>query len=102
MTIGAFIAGVIAVIRSTDPDGAGLRAGFLGGVLGVLTFIVTVVSTAASSTTAAWPLSRVVFFVLASGTILCIAPVFGLGFGRVGGWVANTVASRWTTGANAS
>ncbi|MFB9804983.1 DUF5518 domain-containing protein [Haladaptatus pallidirubidus] len=88
MTIGAFIAGVIAVIRSADPDAAGLRAGFLDGVLAVLTFIVTV------GTAVAWPLSRVVFFVFASGLILCVAPIFGLGFGRVGGWVANTVASR--------
>jgi hypothetical protein len=25
-------------------------------------------------------------------TLLCISPVFGLIFGRLGGWVANTVA----------
>lgn len=102
MIIGAFIAGVIAAIRATDPDAAGLRAGFLGGVLAVLTLIVTIVSTPASSTTAAWPLSRVVFWVFAVGLVLCVAPVFGLVSGRVGGWVANTVASRLTTGANPS
>jgi hypothetical protein len=96
MIVGAFIAGGIAAIRSTDPDAAGLRAGFLGGVLAVLTFLVT------AGTTAAWPLSRVVFFVFATVGILCIAPIFGLGCGRVGGWVANTVASRLETGANAS
>lgn len=44
--IGAFIAGVIAALRVTDPDAAGLRAGFLGGVLEVCSFIVTVVNTA--------------------------------------------------------
>lgn len=98
MIIGAFIAGVVAAIRSTNPDAAGLRAGFLGGVVAVLTLIVTVVN----GTTAAWPLSRVVFWVFASGLGLCVASIFGLGCGHVGGWVANTVASRWPTGANAS
>lgn len=102
MILGAFIAGVIAAIRSTDPDAAGLRAGFLGGVLAVLTLIVRVVGTAGSSTTAAWPPSRVVFWVFASGLVLCVAPIFGLACGRVGGWVANNVASRGTTGANVS
>lgn len=102
MIIGAFIAGVIAAIYATDPDAAGLRAGFLGGVLAVLTLIVTVVSTTASSTIAAWPLSRVVFWVFAVGLVLCVAPIFGLVCGRVGGWVANTVTSRLMTDANAS
>jgi len=96
MIVGAFIAGVIAAIRSTDPGAAGLRAGFLGGVVGVLTFVVTV------GTTAAWSLYRVVFYIVASGVVLCVAPLFGLGCGRVGGWVANAVASRWKTGTNAS
>jgi len=96
MIVGAFIAGGIAAIRATDPGAAGLRAGSLGGVVGVLTFIVT------AGTTATWSLSRVVFWVFASGVVLCVAPVFGLGCGRVGGWVANIVASRWKTGANAS
>ncbi|MCU4972078.1 DUF5518 domain-containing protein [Halobacteria archaeon AArc-m2/3/4] len=102
MIIGAFIAGVVAAIYSTDPDAAGLRAGFLGGALAVLALVVTVVSGAISGTMAAWPLSRVVFWVFASGLVLCVAPLFGLGFGRAGGWVANAVASRWTTGASAS
>lgn len=100
MIIGAFIAGVIATIHSTDPDAAGLRAGFVGGVLAVFTLIVTVVSAVVSGTAAAWPLSRVVFLVFASGLVLCFASLFGLGCGRVGGWMANTVVSRWTTGAN--
>lgn len=91
MILGAFIAGIIAAIYATDPDAAGLRAGFLGGVLAVLTLIVTVVSTTASSAIAAWPLSRVAFWVFAVGLVLCVAPVFGLLCGRVGGWVTNTV-----------
>lgn len=102
MILGAFIAGAIASVRLTDSDAAGLRAGFLGGVLGVLSLLVTVISTSTSGTAAAWPLSRVVFWVVAIGLGLCIASVFGLVCGRIGGWIANVVVSRWTTGANAS
>lgn len=94
MIIGAFVAGVIAAIRSTDPAAAGLRAGLLGGVLAVLTFVVTVASTASRGTTTPWPLSRVVFWTFAIGFALCVAPVFGLACGRVGGWAANTIISR--------
>lgn len=91
MIIGAFIAGVLAGIRSTDSGAAGLRAGFLGAVVGVLTFLFTV------GTTTVWPLSRVVFFVFASGLVLGVAPIFGLVFGRVGGLIANTVSARWNS-----
>lgn len=101
IVIGAFTAGVIAAVRSTNPDEAGLRAGFIGGTLAVVTLIVTIVSTAISGTMAAWPLSRVVFWIFASGLVLCLSPIFGLVFGRVGGWVANTATSRLTGGANA-
>jgi hypothetical protein len=102
MITGAFIAGAIATVRVTDPDAAGLRAGFLGGVLGVCSFIVTVVSTATSGTAAAWPLSRVVFWTLAIVLVLCASPVFGLVCGHVGGWLANSVLSRLAIGPNAS
>ena len=101
IVIGAFTAGVIAAVRSTNPDEAGLRAGFIGGTLAVVTLIVTIVSTAISGTMAAWPLSRVVFWIFASGLVLCLSPVFGLVFGRVGGWVTTTATSRLTGGANA-
>ncbi|QCC59000.1 DUF5518 domain-containing protein [Natrinema thermotolerans] len=96
MIIGAFVAGVIAAIRSSDPGAAGLRAGIIGGALGLLVVIVT------AGTTATWSLQRVVFIVIASGLVVCVAPLFGLGSGRVGGWVANTVGSRRTTNADAS
>ena len=95
MIIGAFTAGVIAAIRSTDSDAAGLRAGFLGAVVAIITFLFT------GGTTTVWPLSRVVFFVFASGLVLCVAPMFGLVFGRVGGVLTNTVSARWNS-ANAS
>ncbi|POG54407.1 DUF5518 domain-containing protein [Haloferax marisrubri] len=89
MIFGAFIAGAVAAVRSADSDAAGLRAGLLGGVLELFVFVVT------AGTTAAWPLSRVAFFALAAGAVLCLAPLFGLGCGRIGGWVVRTVASRW-------
>jgi len=96
MIIGAFVAGAIAAIRSTDSGAAGFRAGFLAAVVGVSVFIVTV------GTTAAWPLSRVVFFVFASGLVLCVAPIFGLVCGRGAGKIVDTVAARWELDANAS
>ncbi|RDZ62614.1 hypothetical protein C5B90_15705 [Haloferax sp. Atlit-12N] len=96
MIFGAFIAGAVAAVRSTDPDAAGLRAGFLGGVLELVIFAVT------TGTTAAWPLSRVAFFAFAAGAVLCLASLFGLGCGRVGGWVVRAVASRWNPTASTS
>ncbi|SFS34137.1 DUF5518 domain-containing protein [Halostagnicola kamekurae] len=88
MIFGAFIAGIIAATRASDPSAAGLRAGFIGGVFGLLIFLVT------AGTTATWSRSSVIFFVFASGLVVCVAPLFGRGCGRVGGWVANTIASR--------
>jgi hypothetical protein len=96
MILGAFIAGVVAATRSTDSGAAGLRAGLIAAVVSVVTFVVT------GGTTVAWPLSRVVFFVFASGLVLCVVPVFGLVCGRVGGWIVNTVASRSKTDGSAS
>ncbi|WP_256391091.1 DUF5518 domain-containing protein [Natronoarchaeum rubrum] len=95
MIFGAFIAGVVAAIRSSDPSAAGLRAGFTGAVLGVLIFLLT------AGTTVAWPLPRVVFWIFAGGLVVCVASLFGIGFGRAGGWMANTVASRWSADADA-
>jgi hypothetical protein len=102
MIVGAFIAGVITASRSTDADAAGVRAGSLGGVVGVATFLVTVASDVLSGSSASWPVSRVVFFGFASVLFLFVAPIFGLVFGRVGGWVANTAVSLLGTGTTAS
>ncbi|EMA06277.1 hypothetical protein C438_06177 [Haloferax denitrificans ATCC 35960] len=96
MIFGAFVAGAVAAVRSADSGAAGLRAGLLGGVLELLVFVVT------AGTTAAWPLSRLAFFAFAAGAVLCLAPLFGLGCGRVGGWVVRTVASRWNPTASTS
>jgi hypothetical protein len=96
MFVGALIAGGLAATRSVAPGAAGLRAGFLGGVVGLSIFIIRV------DTAAAWPLSSVLYWVFAGVAILCVAPGFGLVFGRIGGWVANAVAPRSQTGVDAS
>lgn len=83
MIIGAMIAGALAVSRSVDPTAVGLRAGFLGGIVAILTFVVT------KAPTATWSPSRLVFFAIAGGAVLCISPVFGL----ISGWVGGRVAS---------
>jgi hypothetical protein len=102
MVFGAFLAGAIAVLRSTDPAASGLRAGFIGGAVAVFTLTMRVASTAISGTAAAWPLSRIVFWIVASGFVLCVAPVFGLVCGRVGGGLTNTVLSQLVTGTTES
>lgn len=86
MIVGAMIAGAVAATRSVEPSAAGLRAGFLGGMIAVSVFIYT------DSATVTWSLNTSVFFLIAVVTILCISPVVGLISGRIGGWVANTVA----------
>jgi hypothetical protein len=96
MIVGALIAGGIAATRSVDSGAAGVRAGLLGGLIEILLLTVRV------DITAAWPLSRVVFWVVAGMFVLIVAPVFGLVFGRAGGWVATTVRSETDPGANAS
>lgn len=97
MIFGAFIAGVIAAFRSIDPDAAGFRAGLLGGIVGILTPIVAAVSSTIETTVIAWPSpSRIAFFVVFSVVVLVLTPLFGLVCGRIGGWVATTVITRWT------
>ena len=86
MLVEPVIAGAVAASGSVEPSAAGLRAGFLGGVSAVSVFVLT------ECTTVAWSLNTSVFFLVASVMFLCLSPVFGLIFGRIGGWVANTVA----------
>jgi hypothetical protein len=87
MIVGAMIAGALAVGRSVDPDAAGLRAGFLGGIVAILTFVVT------GAPAATWSPSRLAFFGFAGGVVLCISPVFGTVSGRVGGRVASILTA---------
>jgi hypothetical protein len=92
MIVGAFVAGAIAARRSTDPATAGLLAGLLGGVVAILTPIVAADSPGIESVIA-WPSpsSLVPFAAIA----LVLASIFGLVFGRIGGWMATTVTARW-------
>lgn len=93
MIFGAFIAGAIATVRSSDPDDAGVRAGVLGGVTAVLTPIGAADSPSVD-TLIAWPSPyRLVFLIVVA---LVLASLFGLVFGRIGGWVATTVTTRST------
>jgi hypothetical protein len=55
-------------------------------MIGVFVFILT------EGTTVTWSLNTIVFFLIAVVMLLCISPVFGLISGRIGGWVAKTVA----------
>jgi hypothetical protein len=87
MIIGALIAGALAATRSVDPSAAGLRAGLLGGIIALLTFVFT------EAITAAWSASRLLFFAAAGGVVLCVSPMFGLVFGRVGGWIASSITA---------
>lgn len=96
MIVGSLIAGGLAAARSTDSGAAGLRAGFIGGVVGLLRFVLTI------DTTAAWPLSSVLFGVFAGAVVLFVAPAFGLGCGLLGGWVANAVTPQPKTGVETS
>jgi len=85
MIVGSIIAGAIAAKRSVEPSAAGLRAGFLAGVVAVSGFIIT------EAAAVAWSLNTIVFFLVAVVMLLCLSPVFGLIFARIGGWAANTV-----------
>lgn len=86
LLVGATIAGAVAGERSVDPSAAGLRAGFLGGIITVSVFILT------EGATVAWSLNVIVFFLIAIVMFLCISPVVGLISGQIGGWVASYVA----------
>lgn len=89
---GAFVTGATAAVRSTNPSAAGLRTRFLGGVIAAVTGLLT------SGAVTTWTLSQVHIVVFTLGFVLVVAPVFGLGFGRLGGWAANAVAARLTSG----
>lgn len=91
MLVGSIIAGAVATNRSVEPSAAGLRAGFLGGMITVSVFIFT------EGMTITWSLNMIVFFLIADVMLLCVSPVIGLISGRIGGWVANTIADSSVT-----
>jgi hypothetical protein len=94
MIVGSLIAGAIAANRSVKPGAAGVRGGFLGGVSAVAVFLFTKGTAVVSSP------NTTVFFLIAVVMLLCASLVFGMIFGRIGGWVANTVAGGGTNQAS--
>lgn len=96
MVVGAFIAGAIAAIRSSDPSAAGLRAGIIAVVVESLRFIVIDVPTVM------WTLPMVIFWGLGIGVVGFMVCLFGTVFGHIGGWMTNTVSNRWMTNTDIS
>lgn len=84
--IGSILAGGFAATRSVEPSAGGLRTGFLGGMIALSVFILTEGMTLTRS------FSTIAFSLVAVVTFLCISSVFGYISGRIGGWVASTVA----------
>jgi hypothetical protein len=97
MVVGAFVAGAVAALRSSDPGAAGFRAGLFAGVVAALAPVVRSAGVAAGST-AATPGSppRAAAFLVLAAVVLVLASAFGWAFGRVGGGVATVVAARLT------
>ncbi|ERG93935.1 DUF5518 domain-containing protein [Haloquadratum walsbyi] len=86
MIIGSILAGGFAATRSVEPSAAGLRTGFLSGMIALSVFIITEGMTLMRS------VSAIVFFLINVVMLLCASPFFGMIFGRVGGWIINAVA----------
>lgn len=82
--VGAMIAGALAANRATTPEAAGLRSGFLGGVVAVIEFAVT------PGATETWSVFSVAFVGTAIVMVICFSSVFGVVLGHLGGWVANS------------
>lgn len=84
MVIGAAIAGVVA--EGTKESGAaGIRAGFLGGVIDILVLGVTIDPAVIRQP------NQLPFLMLAVLAVLCVWPLFGLAFGRLGGWIKRSI-----------
>lgn len=94
MVVGPIIAGAVATSDVVESGAAGLRSGFLGGVIAVSAFILT------EAMTVAWSLNTLAFFLIACVMLLCLSPVLGLVCGRIGGWAANTISSFLNTPAS--
>ncbi|AXR79287.1 hypothetical protein AArc1_2979 [Natrarchaeobaculum sulfurireducens] len=86
--IGAVIAGGIAVTRSVNPSAAGLRTGLLGASLGILFSLPDVLMIGTESAGA------IPVFIYTSGFALVVMSMLGWVFGRLGGWVTNTLSTR--------
>ena len=85
MIVGAAIAGALA----DGPDesaAAGARAGFIGGVIAVLVLAIE------AGPTVLGPTTQVPFLIFSVAAVLCVSPLFGWVFGRLGGWIRERIA----------
>nr|WP_243645265.1 DUF5518 domain-containing protein [Natrarchaeobius chitinivorans] len=86
--IGAVIAGGIAGTRSVDPSAAGLRTGLFGASIGILFSLSDVLMIVTESA------GVIPVFIYTSGFALVVMSLLGWVFGRLGGWVTNTLSTR--------
>lgn len=85
MIVGAAIAGAVADGRD-ESAAAGARAGFLGGVIAVVVFAIE------AGPTVLRPTTQIPFFAFAVAGVLCVSPLFGWLFGRLGGGIRERIA----------
>ncbi|QAU14109.1 hypothetical protein EKH57_16200 [Halorubrum sp. BOL3-1] len=85
MLAGPAIAGAVAN-GPEESAAAGVRAGFLGGVIEVLVFVIS------EGPTILRPTSQIPFLAFAVVMILCTSPLLGWVFGRLGGRISEVVA----------
>jgi hypothetical protein len=93
---GTVLAGGIAVARSADPGAAGLRTAFIGAIIN---FILSIPPNMAYITS--WKGGPFMFTIF-SVVILSVSCVLGVIFGRIGGWITNTVTAHWLHATNGS
>lgn len=96
LLIGSLVAGGIAALRAADPEAAGLRSGLLSAFVAVLTMLLTEVDLGIGVTAGKYPvrLDTIPILLFASLFICVVIPLFGLCFGRIGGWVVHKVTSQ--------
>jgi hypothetical protein len=90
MIVGAFVAGALATRRAVDPAAAGLRAGLLAGLVGLFEPVVGSDGLAIGGVLS-WPSPLAV--AAAAVLVPALAALFGLIFGRLGGWLATRIGS---------
>jgi hypothetical protein len=88
MIVGALVAGALATRRAVDPAAAGLRVGLLGGVVGLFE---PVVGPGGLGIGGVLSWSSPVAVAAAAVLVPALAALFGLVFGRFGGWLATRI-----------
>lgn len=88
VVVGSAIAGALAVRWGVDASAAGLRTGFIGGVVGTVAFLLGL------DPAGPWAASRLLFVLVAPVVVVGGAALFGVAFGRLGGWVARRLGGQ--------